>query len=84
MADNLNEFFSSVFTAEDLSNIPVLNAIKDDIQPLRTVFIDKDKVKDKLAKLRPQTAPGPDSVSPHVLIELAEELSEPLAIIFNI
>ena len=84
IADALNEFFSSVFTKEDMSNIPRLNNIKDDIEPLRSLQITRTKVKTKLDKLKPLSAPGPDGVPPCVLIELADELSVPLALIFNL
>ena len=84
IADNLNHFFSSVFTNEDLSNIPHLSNIKDDIVPLLLITIDKLLVKEKLLKLKPLSAPGPDGINPKVLIELADELSEPLTIIFNL
>ena len=84
IADNLNNFFSSVFTSEDLSNLPTLNNMKENITPLLSVPISKSLVKDKLLKLKPLSAPGPDGVNPRILIELADELSEPLSIIFNL
>ena len=40
-------------------------------------------VKEKLSQLKPACSPGPDNIHPRVLKEAAEQLSKPLAIIYN-
>ena len=44
--------------------------------------IDKEMVKEHLIFLNEFKSPGPDELHPRVIKELAEELSEPLSIIF--
>ena len=82
-ADALNQQFASVFTTEDLSNLPQAEPL--DLQHLlENIDITEDKVKAKLLKLRPDKAPGPDQVHPYVLKTLADSLCKPLAQIFNL
>ena len=81
-ADVLNKFFASVFTNEDLSHMPLFDdrlflTILDDI-----TFTQK-MVKDILSKLDHSKSPGPDGVHNRILKELAEELAQPLADLFN-
>ena len=45
--------------------------------------ITKDKVYNKLGKLKDNKAPGPDRLSPNLLKEIKMEISEPLCSIFN-
>ena len=80
-AEVLNDFFSSVFTTEDVSNIPVFNSKSD-------VFIDKINVsikemEDALRSLNVNKSSGPDGLHPRVLKELATVLSYPLKLLFD-
>ncbi len=81
-AELLNNFFSSVFTHEDLTNIPDFEK-RNINHPSEDLYITPDKVKKKLRKLKPNKSPGPDGIHPRVLVELVDELAEPLAIIMN-
>ena len=82
-AEVLNEFFSSVFTREDLKDIPEPRSRnKEDI--LEDILITDEDVLKKLQKLNPTKSPGPDGLHPRVLKEAANEISQPLATIFNI
>ena len=82
-AEVLNEFFSSVFTREDLKDIPEPRSRnKEDI--LEDILITDEDVRKKLQKLNPTKSPGPDGLHPRVLKEAANEISQPLATIFNI
>ena len=83
MVDILNSFFSSVFTREDLSDPPQPRASFEGEVPLTSIHITPEKVTEKLGKLRPGSAPGSDKIYPRILNTLKEELSIPLAIIFN-
>ena len=83
IAENLNSFFSSVFTHDDPNCVFVANDIKENVNRLESLEVTENKVKAKLDKLKPFSAPGPDCLSPFILKELSNELCKPLAIIFN-
>lgn len=83
MADILNNFFCSVFTEEDLANIPEPEQLYHGEDPLTNVKFTRNKVKDKLAKLKPSAAPGPDKVWAKVLHSLADVLDEPLSHVYS-
>ena len=81
-AEVLNNFFSSVFTDEDMDNIP------DDGVPflgdfLNSFVISEDAVYKKLMNLKPGKSPGPDGWHPVFLKCLAKELALPLSILFQ-
>ena len=83
-ADILNEFFTSVFLKEDMTNIPNMGEgsfskgkIMSDIE------ITPESVEKKLNALKPNKAQGPDQIPPRVLKELSKELAVPLSILFK-
>ena len=80
--DTLNEFFSSVFTQENLNDIPSLEH-RDYEAPLSTIRITEEDVLKKLRKLKKNKSDGPDGFHPRVLSECASCLCKPLTIIFN-
>ena len=79
MANLLNKWYCSVFTEEDLTNIPLPENMYEGDEPLVTVHFTAGKVKKKLEELKPTAAPGPDKIWARVLNDLAEVLSAPLA-----
>ena len=81
-ANVLNDFFSSVFTIEDKTNIPNIPRQKN-VQPITTIKIKESEVRKRLEKLNPNKATGPDGIPPRILKELANEIAEPLTIIMN-
>ena len=81
-AEALNDFFSSVFTNENISNIPNLEEKNFD-HPLSSIEITPEKVFKKLKKLKKNKSAGPDGFHPRVLWECAEAIKVPLALIFN-
>ena len=81
-ANLLNRFVSSVFTAEDLTCVLSCED-KDFISPLSEIDSVKADVAERLPLLNPNKSPGSDSFHPRVLKELAHELSEPLAMVFD-
>ena len=85
MCDVLNQQYCSVFTREDLTRLPDVeqNFPYSEDHELQDVSFTKEKVKAKLAKLKPSSAPGPDKIWPRVLQRLSTTLCIPLAIIFS-
>ena len=79
--DILNKFFTSVFTKEDLTNIPELN---DDFQGSLLINIDfsESDIEEILKSLKIHKSPGPDNLHPRLLKELATVLSKPFYIMF--
>ena len=81
-ANVLNDFFSSVFTEEDLSDIPIVNNLSNDMF-LSDLIVTEEAVKQKLNKLNTAKAMGPDGIPGIILKELKCEISLPLSTIFN-
>ena len=81
MADELNKYFSSVFTIENLENIPILE--QETENRLETINISWARIRRQIKNLRTGSAPGPDGISTQVLKELQEEFLEPLSIIYE-
>ena len=80
-AEVLNKFFASVFTQEDLSHIPDFN--RENVDILDNIVITEKQVFEKLSKLNPNKAQGPDNIHPRFLKETSKVISKPLAILFN-
>ena len=83
MAETLNNFFQSVFTKENTDELPELSDIKEGIPLLENIVFSEKDIKEKLLKLNPFSAPGPDNINPSLLVNIAEEVAVPLNIIFN-
>ena len=80
-ADIFNTFFSSVFTQENLSNIP--NFESRTSTTISNVEISLQDMKDKLESLNACKSPGPDGIHPRVLKELYNSIAVPLKILFD-
>src|SRR5215813_7750205 len=80
MAQELNNFFSSVFLNTGKLNGTLYLKGKG---MLNMVDFSRDKVLKAIRSLKPTKAPGSDSVYPRYLIEGAFELAEVLSSIFN-
>ena len=84
-ANHLNDYFCSVFTVENLDNVPqpkqVFQGSEQDC--LNKLVISTDDVKLKLERLRTDKSPGVDELHPMLLRELRDEIAEPLAEIFQ-
>ena len=81
-ANVLNSFFASIFTEENMNNIPnpEICYVQSELTDLS---ITPEIVKQKLAKLKENRACGPDLIHQKILIELQAELVLPLVGIFN-
>ena len=82
-ANILNNQFLSVFTREDTTNIPEFDPLPF-TSTLNNVNISSNEVKKKLSKLKTDKSCGPDGVHPLILNKLADSMSIPLAIIYQI
>ena len=76
-AEVLSSFFTSVFTKENMQDIPDVPTKKFDAV-LKDVKISKDRIRKKILLLNIAKSPGPDRVHPRLLKELAEIILEPL------
>ena len=81
-ADALADFFSSVFTKEPPGATPILGPRITE-QILSGVDITQEEIESHLKKLKVSKSPGPDSIHPRVLHEVAQSISFPLWIIFT-
>ena len=85
-ANRLNDYFSSVFTTEDCSNIPMPEQIfKGNLlnEGLLGLEITSQMVEIKLEKLGVNKCPGLDGIHPKLLYELRREIADPLTKIYN-
>jgi len=82
MADVLNEFFSSVFTREDTSQVPEPEPMQTHSK-MSNIWITTQDVKKRIEKLKNQSSPGLDGITPRLLKETKTEISPILARIFR-
>ena len=80
-AEVINNYFSSVFTKEDLSNMPTMN--KQTEATIGKLIVTEEMVSKKLKALKLSKSEGPDGFHPRILFELADVLASPLCDIFN-
>ena len=80
-AELLNDFFSSVFTREDDTDIPVLKSMCD--TKLLDIVVHEDTIKTRLLNLKDDKAAGDDNLSPRILNAVSDESSYPVAVIFR-
>ena len=81
-AELLNEQFISVYTEEDLSNIPEAEPLPTNTN-LDNLILTQNEVKKQLKKLRTNKSCGTDKVHPYLLQKFADEMATPLTIIYN-
>ena len=85
MAEELNLHFSSVFTREDTSSLPVpetkFNGSEG--ERLGQLVITPEEVATKINNMKENKSPGVDGISPKILKETVEQISTPLARVFN-
>ena len=60
-AEELNKFFSSVFTTEDVNDIPEPD-LKHTGDTLNSITVTEEEVKKKLLKMNASKSPGPDGI----------------------
>ena len=76
MAENLKGYFSSVFTKEDISSLPVpvakfQEAKSDYLGPL---VVTPEMVAKKIKAMKDNKSPGVDGIPPKLLMETVEQI----------
>ena len=86
MAENLNEYFSWVFTREDISILPVLETKFEgrEFDYLGQLIVTPTMVAMKIRDMKDNKSPGVDGIPPKLLLEIVEQISIPLATVFNL
>ena len=81
-----NEYFSSVFTTEDISSLPVpFTKFEDNkSEHLGQLFVTPEMIAQKIKKVKDNKSPGVDGIPPKLLKEIVEQISTPLANFFNL
>ena len=76
MAEELNMQFSSVFTREDTSSLPVPES-------LGQLVVTPEVVANQINNMKENKPPGVDGIAPKILKETVEQMCAPLAHVFN-
>ena len=76
----LNEDFSSVFTTEDISSLPVpfTKFEGNKSEHLGQLFVTPEMIAQKIKKMKDNKSPGVDGIPPKLLKEIVEQISTPL------
>ena len=83
MAEHLNEYFSSVFTREDISALPVPQT---KFEGRESDYLGQLIVIPKMVIIRDMKdnkSPGVDGIPPKVVLVIVEQISIPLATVFH-
>ncbi len=80
-ADILNQQYKSVFTEEDMSDVPLLDQAKHPAAP--DLAVTTKGVEKLLSKIQPHKAAGPDNIPARFLKDYAAQLAPTLQIIFS-
>ena len=85
MAEELNMHFSSVFTREDTSSVPVPDTKFKGSEGVRfgQVVVTPEVVANKINNIKENKSPGVDGIAPKILKETVEQICTPLAHVFN-
>ena len=75
-ANVLCDYFTEVFTEEDIANIPDAQ-LHEELPPLQDINFTVDDVEKALMNLKVGKSPGPDQRHPRMLRELASVLKIP-------
>ena len=86
MAEVLNEYFSSVYTTEDISSLPVpfTKFEGNASEHLGQLFVTPEMIAKKIKKMKDNKSSGVDGIPPKLLKEIVSQISTPLAKLFNL
>ena len=82
-AELLNKYFSSVFTVENLTDMPVPDPLPADISPIEDIELDLADIKKRILKLNTSKSAGPDKIHSKILFETIDQVAPLLLIIFS-
>ena len=84
MAEELNMHFSSVFTREDTSSLPVPETKfkGSEGERLGQLVVTPEVVASTINNMKDNMLPGVDAISPNILKETVEQISTPLTHVF--
>ena len=83
-AEELRSFFSSVFTVEDMQNMPDFTELVPLNLCIEDVTFTAFDIRKRLKNLNASKSPGPDGIHPRILVECAEQLCRPLSMLCNL
>ena len=78
MAEDLNGYFISVFTRDDISSLPVPDAKFQEAKS-DYLILTPEMVAKKIKAVKDNKSPGVDGIPPRLLMETIEQISIPLA-----
>ena len=85
MAEDINDYFSSVFTRENINSLPVpdakFQAAKSDY--LGQLIVTPEMVVKKIKATKDYKSPGMDGIPPRLLMETVEQICMLIARVFN-
>ena len=86
MAEDQNEYFSSVFTSGDISSLPVPGAKFQEAKSdnLGQLIITTEMIAKKIKVMEDNKSSGVVGIPPKLLLETAEQISIQLARVFNL
>ena len=86
MVEVQNGYFSSVFTREDISSLPVPDAKFEEAKSdyLGQLIVTPEMVAKKLMAMKDNKSPGVDGIPPRLLMKTVEQVSIPLGRVFNL
>ena len=81
MADDLNEYFSSAFTKEDISSLPLPARIfeEDESNNVGQLFVTPEMISKQIKMMKENKSPGVDGIPLELLKKIVNEISIPLA-----
>ena len=85
MAHIFSEFFKSVLTRENTTNIPEPELMfrGSEEEKIKDININTERVRKKLKSMNPTKAPGNDDINPAIIAETSEQIAEQVADIFR-
>ena len=83
MAKILNDYFTSVYTKEDTTNIPSADQLRIDLPLDPTMTCSRQDVLDAIDQLKPFSAAGPDGLGSKLFKDHKDPLANALTILFN-
>ena len=85
MTKVFSEFFKSVFTREDIANIPEPEQIYrgSEEDKIIDINITVERVQKKLKTMNPTKAPGDDNINPAIITETTEQIAAQVTDVFR-